>query len=303
MDEFFFLLKRFRSEFLIRFLTGLAINFVTLFLFGMVLQNSVPDWMKPFSFLRELSTSLRALPPWDFILVGFTMTIIFGYLQRVITAILRRRNMTSLGKMAVKEHRESGDGIAVSQRRRTMVGRSRLSTIMFQFASSGGAMIGVMLALVLFGYQISAAILFFILVGICLYLPLAVARWLRGLEKNERDHEALRQELNDAGEDHEVAELHVITERMRIRANLPVLRFVVVWPMLAVVIPAMILAAAIESWVFAANNTDSSLNKLLIVLMALSLRTTFKLITTVESMSNRIARVKQPDPTEDDEES
>jgi hypothetical protein len=65
----------------------------------------------------------------------------------------------------------------------------------------------------------------------------------------------------------------------------------------------MILAAAIESWVFAANNTDSSLNKLLIVLMAMSLRTTFKLITTVESMSNRIARVKQPDPTEDDEES
>jgi len=76
----------------------------------------------------------------------------------------------------------------------------------------------------------------------------------------------------------------------------------VIWPLLVIIVPGTIGAAAMESWIFAVNGNDSALNKLLIVLMAMSLRTMLTAMTVVERVSNRIARIIMPDPTEDDED-
>ena len=126
-------------------------------------------------------------------------------------------------------------------------------------------------------------------------------RWVAGFEKNEEDHDALRRELKAAGSDSDSAEIRVYTERIRIRAKLPILRLTVIWPLLVIVLPGTIGAAAMESWRFAVNIDDSALNKLLIVLMAMSLQSMIRMITVVESLSNRIARVLMPDPTEGEE--
>ena len=122
------------------------------------------------------------------------------------------------------------------------------------------------------------------------------------MEKNEKEHEALRVKLRDAGSDSDSAEIHVHAERLRIRAKNPILRFTVIWPLLVIIVPGTIGAAAMESWLFAVNINDSALNKLLIVLMAMSLRTMLTAMTVVERVSNRIARLIMPDPTEDDED-
>lgn len=302
MHEVYFLCKQFRWELAYRIVSALLATFLGLFLFGMVLADTVPEWMKSFAWLRAFTTALRALPPWDFILVAFALTLIGGYLQRITTYFFRRRNTTSLGRVTLKELEAGLDGMTIQQRRRHMKERSRLLSMIFRMGSAVGAVLGVVIALVFFGYHPSAIILSVLVVAVLLYLPTSVKRWLAGFEKNEADHAALRKELEAAGSDADAAEIRVHTERLRIRAKLPILRLTVIWPLLVIVIPTTIAAAALESWLFAMTNTDSALNKLLIVLMAMSLRSVLRMMTVVESLSNRIARVLMPDPTEDDDE-
>lgn len=302
MHELYFLCKQFRWELAYRIISALITTFVGLFLFGMVLADTVPEWLKAFSWLRSFTNALRALPPWDFILVAFALTLLGGYMGRITTYFFRRRNTKSLGKVTLKELESGTDGKTLQQRRRHMIGRSRLLSMTFRMGSAVGAVVGVIGALVLFGYYPSAIILSVLVLAVLFYLPIAVKRWLAGFAKNEADHEALRNELESAGSDADAAEIRVHTERLRIRAKLPILRLTVIWPLLVIVLPGTILAAALESFLFAANGSDSALNKLLIVLMAMSLRSMLRMMTVVESLSNRTARVLTPDPTEDDED-
>jgi hypothetical protein len=302
MNELYFLVKQFRWELVYRIVSALLTTFIGLFLFGMVLADTVPEWLKTFSWLRSFTAALRALPPWDFILVAFALTLLGGYLGRITTYIFRRRNTKILGKVTLKELAKAEDGKTLQQRRRHMIGRSRLLSMTFRMGSAVGSVVGVIGALVVFGYYPSAGILGVLILAVLFYLPIAVKRWLAGFEKNEADHEALRKELESAGSDADSAEIRVHTERLRIRAKLPILRLTVIWPLLVIVIPGTIVSAALESFLFAANGTESALNKLLIVLMAMSLRSMLRMMTVVESLSNRIARVLTPDPTEEDED-
>lgn len=245
---------------------------------------------------------MRELPPWDFILIAFAVTLIGGYLLRVTTYLFRKRNTSRLGKITLKELNEGLDGLVIQQRRRHMFGRSRLLSMVFEMGSAVSAVFGVVCALIVFGYYPSAIVLVVLVLVTVFYLPTAVKRWLAGLEKNEQDHEALRNKLKDAGSDSDSVEIHVHAERIRIRAKNPILRFSVIWPLLVIVVPGTIGAAAMESWLFAVNINDSALNKLLIVLMAMSLRSMLTAMTVVERVANRIARIIMPDPTEDDED-
>ena len=302
MHEFYFLCRSFRWELVYRIVLAFLTTFLGLLLFGMVLADTVPAWMKSFAWLKGFIMTLRELPPWDFILIVFAVTIIGGYLLRIPTYLLRKRNTARLGKITLKELDEGLDGLAIQQRRRHMFGRSRLLLMVFQMGSAVSAVIGVVCALIVFGYYPSAIVLVVLVLAILVYLPTAVKRWLAGFEQNEKDHAALRDKLQDAGSDSDSTEIHVHTERIRLKAKIPVLRFTVIWPLVLLVVPGTIGAAAMESWLFAVNSNDSALNKLLIVLMAMSLRTTLTAMTVVERVSNRIARVIMPDPTEDDEE-
>lgn len=302
MHELYFLCRHFRWELAYRIFSALLAMFLGLFLFGMVLADTMPDWMKSFSWIRSFTTALRELPPWDFILIVFALALIGGYLQRITTYLFRRRNTKSLRKVTLKELDDGSDGRTIQQRRSHMMGRSRLLSMVFRMGSAVGAVGGVVGALIVFGYYPSAIVLVVLVAAVLVYLPTAVKRWLAGFEKNEEDHRALRRELQAAGSDSDSAEIHVYTERIRIRAKLPILRLTVIWPLLVIVIPGTIGAAVLESWLFAVNINDSALNKLLIVLMAMSLQSMLKMMTVVESLSNRIARVLMPDPTEDDED-
>jgi hypothetical protein len=302
MHEFYFLCRQFRWELAYRIVSALLTTFLGLVLFGMVLADTVPAWMNSFAWLQGFIVTIRGLPPWDFILIVFAVTIIGGYLLRVPTYFLRKRNTARLGKITLKELDDGLDGFAIQQRRRHMFGRSRLLLMVFQMGSAVSAVIGVVCSLIVFGYYPSAIVLVVLVVAILVYLPTAVKRWLAGFEQNEKDHAALRDKLQDAGSDSDSAEIHVHTERIRLRAKIPILRLTVIWPLVLLVVPGTIGAAAMESWLFAVNSNDSALNKLLIVLMAMSLRTTLTAMTVVERVSNRIARVIMPDPTEDDEE-
>jgi len=302
MHEFYFLCRSFRWELTYRIVLAFLTTFLGLLLFGMVLADTVPAWMKSFSWLKTFIVAIRELPPWDFILIVFAVTIIGGYLLRVPTYFLRKRNTSRLGKITLKELDDGLDGFAIQQRRRHMFGRSRLLLMVFQMGSAVSAVIGVVCSLIAFGYYPSAIVLVVLVSAILIYLPTAVKRWLAGFEQNEKDHAALRDKLQDAGADSDSTEIHVHTERIRLKAKIPILRFTVIWPLVLLVVPGTIGAAAMESWLFAVNSNDSGLNKLLIVLMAMSLRTTLTAMTVVERVSNRIARVIMPDPTEDDED-
>jgi hypothetical protein len=165
--------------------------------------------------------------------------------------------------------------------------------MVFEMGSSVSAVFGVVCALIVFGYYPSAIVLVVLVLVTVFYLPTAVKRWLAGLEKNEKDHEALRNKLKDAGSDSDSVEIHVHAERIRIRAKNPILRFTVIWPLLVVVVPGTIGAAAMESWLFAVSIDDSALNKLLIVLMAMSLRTMLTAMTVVERVANRCIGAEQ----------
>ena len=302
MHELYFLCRQFRWELAYRIVAALVSTFLGLFVFGMVLADTLPEWVKSFAWLRSFTTALRELPPWDFILIAFTIALLSGYLQRITTYFFRRRNTRSLGKVTLRELEDGSDGKTMAQRRRHMIERSRLLSMVFRMGSAVGAVVGVIGALILFGYYPSAIILAVLISAVLLYLPLAVSRWLAGFEKNERDHEALRKKLEESGSDEDAAEIGVHTERLRIRAKLPLLRLTVIWPLLVLVLPGTIFAAALESILFAASSTDSALNKLLIVLMAISLRSMLRMMTVVESLSNRIARTLMPDPTESDDD-
>ncbi len=303
MHEFYFLCRTFRWELAYRIVSAFLTTFLGLLVFGMVLADNLPDWIKSFSWLQVFATAMRELPPWDFILIAFAVTLIGGYLLRITTYLFRKRNTSRLGKITIKEHGEGLDGLALQQRRRHMFGRSRLLSMVFELGSAVSAVFGVVGALIVFGYYPSAIVLVVLVSVAVFYLPVAVKRWLAGLEKNEKDHEELRNQLKEAGSDSDSAEIHVHAERIRIRAKNPILRFTVIWPLLAIIVPCTIGAAAMESWFFAVSINDSALNKLLIVLMAMSLRTMLTAMTVVERVSNRIARISMPDPTEDDEDS
>jgi|688.fasta_scaffold123022_3 hypothetical protein len=302
MHEFYFLCRQFRWELAYRIVSALLATFLGLLLFGMVLADNLPDWIRSVSWLQSFAAAMRELPPWDFILIAFAVTLIGGYLLRVTTYLFRKRNTSRLGKITLKELNEGLDGLAIQQRRRHMFGRSRLLSMVFEMGSAVSAVFGVVCALIVFGYYPSAIVLVVLVLVTVFYLPTAVKRWLAGLEKNEQDHEALRNKLKDAGSDSDSVEIHVHAERIRIRAKNPILRFSVIWPLLVIVVPGTIGAAAMESWLFAVNINDSALNKLLIVLMAMSLRTMLTAMTVVERVANRIARIIMPDPTEDDED-
>jgi ABC-type siderophore export system fused ATPase/permease subunit len=239
MHELYFLCRQFRWELAYRIVSTLVSTFLGLVVFGMVLADTLPDWLKSFGWLRSFTTALRELPPWDFILIAFTIALLSGYLQRITTYFFRRRNTRSLGKVTLRELEDGSDGKTLSQRRRHMVERSRLLSMVFRMGSAVGAVIGVIGALVLFGYYPSAIILTVLIVAALLYLPFAVSRWLAGFEKNEQDHEALRKELEDSGSGQDAAEIGVHADRLRIRAKLPLLRLTVVWPLLALVLPAV----------------------------------------------------------------
>lgn len=302
MHELYFLMRQFRWELAYRIVSAFITTFLGLFLFGMVLADTVPEWMKSFAWLQSFTQALRALPPWDFILVAFALTLLGGYLQRITTYFFRRRNTSSLGKVTLKELADGSDGKTLPQRRRHMLARSRLLSMLFRMGSAVGAVLGVIAALVFFGYYPSALILVALILAVLFYLPVAVRRWVAGFTQNEADHDKLRDELTAAGSDKDAAEIRVHTERLRLKAKLPILRLTVIWPLLVIVIPGTIGAAALESWLFAISATDSALNKLLIVLMAMSLRSVLRMMTVVESLSNRIARTLMPDPTEEDED-
>lgn len=302
MHELYFLVRTFVWGNLYRFFSSLIVTFLGVFMFGMVLANTVPDWMKSLAWLRNFATALRALPPWDFILVMFAITLLVGYGQRITTYLFRRRNMTTLGKIATKEHKDGADGKTIRDRRQHMMGRSKLTSMMFRLSAALGTDAAAILALLFFGYWPSAIILTVLTAVALLFLPWAVRRWERGFIANRDSQTRLKEELQNSGHDSELAEITVHTERMKIRAKLPVLRLQVTGPILAIIFPGTILAAAIESWVFAANGTSSVFNKLLIILMGLSLRSMLHLTTVVETLSNRIARVTMPDPMDDEDD-
>lgn len=302
MHELYFLIRQFRWELVFRFTTAFLATFLGLFAFGMVLADTVPDWMRALSWLTAIADALRALPPWDFILIAFAITLIGGYLQRVTTYIFRRRNMRTLGRVTIKEHRDDAGAKTISARRKHMLGRSKLSSMMFRLGSTVGSVTGVVSALFFFGYYPSAIIIIVAAIACLLYLPIGVRRWEAGFDRNDAEHQALREELINAGTERDEAEIHVNTERLRLKAKIPVLRLIVTAPLLSVVLPATVVAAAIESWLFAVNGSSESLNKLLILLMAMSLRSMLQLTTSVEATTNRIARVTRPDPTDDEED-
>lgn len=302
MPELLFLTRRFAGELSVRFATGLVGMFTTLYLLGLVLSDSVPEWIKSFDWLFAFSRALRALPPWDFALIILGIVVFSGYFQRIFKFILRRRNTLNLKKLSLFELQNEETPMPAAQRRLQMLARSRLIGRMMLFATAMGSLAGVIAALAVYGYLPSAGIILFIFVTMLLYIPIAVNRWLKVFDKDELAHQQLAAEMLEGGRNAGETEIHVHTERMLIRAKLPVTRFTIIWPMLSIVFPLSIFAAAIESWMYAASGVDSALNKLLLVLMASSIRSIFKAINILEILANLSARAVRPDALDLDEE-
>lgn len=302
MPELLFLTRRFAGELSVRFATGLVGMFTTLYLLGLVLSDSVPEWIKSFDWLFAFSRALRALPPWDFALIILGIVVFSGYFQRIFKFILRRRNTLNLKKLSLFELQNEETPMPAAQRRLQMLARSRLIGRMMLFATAMGSLAGVIAALAVYGYLPSAGIILFIFVTMLLYIPIAVNRWLKVFDKDELAHKQLAAEMLEGGRNAGETEIHVHTERMLIRAKLPVTRFTIIWPMLSIVFPLSIFAAAIESWMYAASGVDSALNKLLLVLMASSIRSIFKAINILEILANLSARAVRPDALDLDEE-
>jgi hypothetical protein len=170
------------------------------------------------------------------------------------------------------------------------------------FATSIGNLLGVIAGLIVFGYYPSAAIITVLLLVIILYIPVAVKKWLVIMEKNENAQRRLAKQLLDGGGDEVETEIHVHTERMLIRAKTPVTRFMIVWPMLSIVFPLAVAAAAIESHMYVLSGVDSSLNKLLLILMASSIRSIFQTVAVFEALANLAARAVRHDAMDIDEE-
>jgi hypothetical protein len=303
MPELLFLTRRFAGELSVRFATGLVGMFTTLYMLGLVLSDTVPEWIKSFDWLFTFSRALRALPPWDFALIILGIVVFSGYFQRIFKFLLRRRNTLNLKKLSLFELQNEETPMPAAQRRLQMLARSRLIGRMMLFATAMGSLAGVIAALAVYGYLPSTGIIFFIFVTMLLYIPIAVNKWLKVFDKDELAHKQLADEMLEGGRNAGETEIHVHTERMLIRAKLPVTRFMIIWPMLSIVFPLAIFAAAIESWMYAASGVDSALNKLLLVLMASSIRSIFKAINILEILANLSARAVRPDALDlDDEE-
>ena len=305
MSELFFLVRRFGGELAVRVALGLLGMFLALYTLGIVLSDSVPDWVKAFDWLFAFSRALRALPPWDFTLIALAIVIVTGYFQRIFKFLLRRRNTLHLRKLSIEEI-QTGDTAPMSnaQRRWKMMARGRLIGRLMLFATALGNLLGVIVALLVYGYLPSAGIITLVLLVILGYIPIAVNKWFRVFDRNEEAHRKLEEEMLAGGRDSVETEIHVHTERMLIRAKLPVTRFTIIWPLLSIVVPLAIAAAVIESMMYAASGVDSSLNKLLLVLMASSVRSIFQTINILETMANLTARSIRPDALDrDDEES
>jgi hypothetical protein len=183
-----------------------------------------------------------------------------------------------------------------------MLARGRLIGRLMLFATAIGNLLGVLLALLAYAYYPSAAIIAVVLLSILLYLPIAVSRWLKVFERNELAQQAMQEELLSSGRTEAEAEVHVHTERLLVRAKLPVTRFTIIWPLLTAIFPLTIAAAAIESWMYASSGVDSALNKLLLVLMAASIRSVFQTVNIFESTAVLTARAVRPDALDSDEE-
>jgi hypothetical protein len=72
--------------------------------------------------------------------------------------------------------------------------------------------------------------------------------------------------------------------------------------MLSVVFPLAVAAAAIESHMYVLSGVDSSLNKLLLILMASSIRSIFQTVAVFEALANLAARAVRRDAMDADEE-
>ncbi|MCF8546705.1 MAG: hypothetical protein K9G02_02150 [Microbacteriaceae bacterium] len=302
MPELLLLTRRFAGELTVRVGLGLLGMFSALYMLGLVLSDSVPEWIKSVDFLFAFSRALRALPPWDFALIALAIVIIVGYIQRIFQFLLRRRNTLHLKKLSLEDMNASTSAVTPGERRWKMMARGRLLARVMIFATSIGNLLGVIAGLVVFGYYPSAAIITVLLLVIILYVPVAVKKWLVIMEKNENAHRRLAKQLLDGGGDEVETEIHVHTERMLIRAKTPVTRFMIVWPMLSVVFPLAVAAAAIESHMYVLSGVDSSLNKLLLVLMASSIRSIFQTVAVFEALANLAARAVRQDAMDIDEE-
>lgn len=302
MPELLLLTRRFAGELTVRVGLGLLGMFSALYMLGLVLSDSVPEWIKSVDFLFAFSRALRALPPWDFALIALAIVIIVGYIQRIFQFLLRRRNTLHLKKLSLEDMNASSSAVTPGERRWKMMARGRLLARVMIFATSIGNLLGVIAGLVVFGYYPSAAIITVLLLVIILYIPVAVKKWLVIMEKNENAHRRLAKQLLDGGGDEVETEIHVHTERMLIRAKTPVTRFMIVWPMLSVVFPLAVAAAAIESHMYVLSGVDSSLNKLLLILMASSIRSIFQTVAVFEALANLTARAVRHDAMDIDEE-
>jgi hypothetical protein len=235
-------------------------------------------------------------------LIALAIVIIVGYIQRIFQFLLRRRNTLHLKKLSLEDMNASTSAVSPGERRWKMMARGRLLARVMIFATSIGNLLGVIAGLIVFGYYPSAAIITVLLLVIILYIPVAVKKWLVIMEKNENSHRRLAKQLLDGGGDEVETEIHVHTERMLIRAKTPVTRFMIVWPMLSIVFPLAVAAAAIESHMYVLSGVDSSLNKLLLILMASSIRSIFQTVAVFEALANLAARAVRHDAMDIDEE-
>lgn len=302
MSELLLLTRRFAGELTVRVALGLLGMFSALYLLGLVLSDSVPDWIRSVDFLFAFSRALRALPPWDFALIALAIVIIVGYIQRIFQFLLRRRNTLHLKKLSLEDMNTSSSAVTPGERRWKMMARGRLLARVMIFATAIGNLLGVIAGLIVFGYYPSAAIITVLLLIIIVYIPVAVKKWLVVMEKNETAHRQLAKQLLDGGGEEVETEIHVHTERMLIRAKTPVTRFMIVWPMLSVVFPLAVAAAAIESHMYVLSGVDSSLNKLLLILMASSIRSIFQTVAVFEALANLAARAVRRDAMDVDED-
>ena len=302
MSELLFLSRKFAGELAIRVAVGMIGMFSVLYLLGLVLSDNVPEWIKSFDWLFAFSRALRALPPWDFALIALAIVVFSGYFQRIFKFFLRRRNTLNLKKLSLVELQTEEKPMSNAQRRLQMLARARVIGRLMLFATAIGNLMGVIVALAVYGYLPSAGIILFILLTMVFYIPIAVRRWFTVFDRNDLAHQKLADDLLESGRGPGETEIHVHTERMLIRAKLPLTRFVIIWPMLSIVFPLAILAAAIESWMYAASGVDSALNKLLLVLMASSIRSIFQAVNILETLANLSARAIRPDALDRDEE-
>jgi hypothetical protein len=302
MPELLFLTRKFAGELSVRVTLGMIGMFSVLYLLGLVLSDSVPEWIKSFDWLFAFSRALRALPPWDFALIALAIVVFSGYFQRIFKFVLRRRNTLNLKKLSLFELEAEETPMSGAQRRLQMLARARVIGRLMLFATAIGNLTGVILALAVYGYLPSAGIILFILLTMLFYIPIAVNRWFRVFDRNDLAHQQLADDLLAGGRSPGETEIHVHTERMLIRAKLPLTRFLIIWPMLSIVFPLAIFAAAIESWMYAASGVDSALNKLLLVLMASSIRSIFQAVNILETLANLSARAIRPDALDRDEE-